>query len=325
VPRHRLGVVLIVPPPVDREVDALRRACGDGSVERVPPHLTLVAPVNVRADRLDDALAVIRRAAATSRPLTLTLGPAASFLPANPVLYLAVGGDEGAVEALRSQVLVDPLAREAAWPFVPHVTLVDEGRPERVAAAVGVLADARFEVTFARVHLLHETIDAGRRRVWRPLADAALAAPAVVGRGGLELELAVSERLPLDVAGWAERTWEGHGREQYGDDWRADEPLAVTARRDGAVVGVAEGRLRGGEGYLARLVTAPEARGQGVGSHLLAAFEAECRRRGGEEVTLRAIAGGPAERFYRERGFTLRTALPRWRHGRDFVQLVRRL
>jgi 2'-5' RNA ligase/GNAT superfamily N-acetyltransferase len=325
VPRLRLGVVLLVPPPQDREVDALRRACGDGSIDRIPPHLTLVPPVNVRSEDLDRALDVLRRAGAATRPFTATVGPAASFLPDNPVLYLAVGGDVAAIEALRTRVFVEPLDRQLTWPFVPHVTLVDEGVPERVAAAVGVLADARLEVTFERVHLLHEAEGVGGGRAWRPLADAALSAPAVVARGGLELELAMSERLPPDVAAWAERTWEAYGRDQYGEDWRVDEPLALTARREGRVVGVAEGLVRGAEGYLAELVTAPEVRGEGVGSHLLAAFQAECRRRGATELTLRTVAGGAAKRFYRERGFTVRASLPRWRHRRDFVHLVRRL
>ncbi len=50
----------------------------------MPAHLTLVPPVNVREDRLGEALAVLRRAAAATRSLTLTLGPPATFLPDNP-------------------------------------------------------------------------------------------------------------------------------------------------------------------------------------------------------------------------------------------------
>ena len=54
--RSRVGVVLLVPSPIDREIDALRRAVGDGTYERVPAHLTLVPPVNVHEDRFDDAI-----------------------------------------------------------------------------------------------------------------------------------------------------------------------------------------------------------------------------------------------------------------------------
>src|SRR5438876_11352846 len=112
MPRVRVGVALLVPPPVDREIDALRRACGDGALGRIPAHLTLVPPVNVRDDRLHDALDVLRGAAAATRPFVVELGPPATFLPDSPTLYLAVTGDGvETVDALRERVFVEPLAR----------------------------------------------------------------------------------------------------------------------------------------------------------------------------------------------------------------------
>jgi 2'-5' RNA ligase len=83
MPRRRLGVVLLVPGPVAVEVDGLRQACGDGALERVASHLTLVPPVNVRDERVRDALDVVRGAAASARPVTVTLGPPATFAPAS--------------------------------------------------------------------------------------------------------------------------------------------------------------------------------------------------------------------------------------------------
>src|SRR5687768_1707749 len=116
MPRRRFGVALLIPPPLDREIDGLRRACGDGSLGRIPPHLTLVPPVNVREDAVDRALAVLRAAAASLGGLTLSLGPAATFHPHTPVLYLAVGGDLERLARLRDEVFVAPLARRLTWP-----------------------------------------------------------------------------------------------------------------------------------------------------------------------------------------------------------------
>ena len=96
MPRRRLGVVLLIPPPIAHEVDGLRRALGDGFLGRVAPHVTLIPPVNVREDDLSAALAVVRGAAASTGPLTLELGPVETFLPVNPVVYLAVGRPEPA-------------------------------------------------------------------------------------------------------------------------------------------------------------------------------------------------------------------------------------
>jgi len=253
-------VALLLPAPLGAEVDGLRRALGDGSLGRIPAHLTLVPPVNVREDRLGDALAVLRAAAAATRPFTVALGPPATFLPDSPTLYLAVR-DDARVRALRDMVFVDPLARPLTWPFVPHVTLADEAGPARIDAALAALSDYTVEATFNRAHLLRE----GSGRVWAPIADVSFGPPAVVGRGGLPVELTVSERpdpgaTALDLAA----------------------PLTVTARVDGRVAGYAEGRLEGRTARISALVVDDDYEHLDIERHLLAAFRAEAVARGGQ-------------------------------------------
>jgi GNAT superfamily N-acetyltransferase/2'-5' RNA ligase len=296
--KMRLGVALVMPPPLDREVDTLRRATGDGTFGRVPPHCTLVPPVNVRADRLADALAVLRDAAAVTRPIRARLGPPTTFLPDNPVLYLPFEEGAGAVVALRERVFRDPLARPLTWPFVPHVTVADEVDPDRVRAAQAALCDYRTDVTFDRVHLLQE----GPGRVWAPIADVALDAPAVVGRGGLPVELWVADGLDPEARALSEREWEAYNASAHGRG-RSTELLAITARRDGRVLGVAEGESWGGVAYLSNLVVAASERGQGVGSRLLAAFESQAAERGCHRLAVRVWGGSAAEGFYRHRGW----------------------
>ncbi len=256
-------MALLLPPPLDAEIDGLRRALGDGALGRIPAHLTLVPPLNVREDRLGEALAVLRKAAAATRPFTVALGPPSTFLPDNPTLHLSVP-DGVAVRALRDRVFVDPLARSLTWPFVPHVTLADEADPDRIEAALAVLADYRVEVTFNRVHLLRE----GPGRIWTPIADATFAVPSVIGRGGLPVELTVSQQVDGDAA-------------RLGPT-----PLVVTARSDGAVAGYAEGWCRGSVAHLSMLTVAEDARHLGVADHLLAAFRSEAATRGCDELTL---------------------------------------
>jgi 2'-5' RNA ligase len=170
MPRRRLGVVLLLPEPAATEVDGLRRALGDGTLGRIPAHLTLVPPVNVREDDMPGALDVLRQAAAQTRPLDVRLGPATTFHPTTPVIYLGVDGDVAALEALRGRIFRPPLERPLTLPFVPHVTLADELDPDRIPAAVAALADYVVDVRFEAVHVLEE----GRGRVWRPIADATL-------------------------------------------------------------------------------------------------------------------------------------------------------
>jgi 2'-5' RNA ligase len=170
VPRRRLGVALLLPPPVATEVDGLRRALGDGALGRIPAHLTLVPPVNVAEGALADAVVVLREAAKTTRPLNLRLGPPTTFEPVTPVVYLAVAGDVETLHALRERVFVPPLARDLTHPFVPHVTLADDMDPGRIPAALAGIADYVADVHIDALHLLEE----GRGRVWRAIAEAPL-------------------------------------------------------------------------------------------------------------------------------------------------------
>jgi len=300
VPKSRLGVALLLPPPVCHEVDGLRWALGDPALGRIPSHVTLVPPVNVREDAVPDALDVLRRAAAESRPFRLTLGPVATFLPVNPVAYLAVGGDLEALHALRNRVFAPPLERPLTWPFVPHVTIADEAGPERIEAAVVALADFAAEVVFDCVHLLQQ-FDS---RVWRPIADAPFDAPAVVGRGGpgMELELTVSERLDVEAQAFEAREWaaEPTGERRV--------PLAVTARRGGRVVGVAGGRVApdAKAAHLSTLIVAADERGTGAGAQLVAAFVSAAVDHGAERATVRTRNEG----FYRRLGWRELARLP---------------
>jgi 2'-5' RNA ligase len=289
VPRLRLGVALLVPRPDDVAVNALRAAVGDPALNRIPAHLTLVPPVNVREDRLDDALAVLRRGAAEVEAFTLQLGSPVTFLPVNPVLYLPVTGGEEPLNRLREAVFTEPLARPLSWPFVPHVTLADEASPERIFAAQEALADFRLEFTVASVHLLRE----GPDRRWQPIADANLGPPAVVGRGGLELSLTRSEQEEPGVA------------RMIGLN-----PFCITARRAGKPVGQVAGFVRGDEAVLERLAVAEPEQGQGVGTQLVAAAEALAAESGCVSIVSAAAPGTRVAAFLAGRGWAeLRRAL----------------
>jgi 2'-5' RNA ligase len=281
--RLRLGVAFLLPPDVAAEVNGLRRAVGDTSLPRIPPHVTLVPPVNVRGEHGGAALAVLRSAAAAApTEITLTLGPPATFLPVNPVLYLVVDGDLVALHALRDRVFKPPLERPLSWPFVPHVTLADEASPDRIEAAITALASYTAVARIDRLHLLQEVKGPQGRR-WEPLADAAFGPPAVIGRGGLALELTASRLVDPEAA----ELLEGLSLPPVAG---ADRRTVITARREDKVVGVAIACLTPDGGSVGVLV-APPCRRQGIGSHLLAAVEAGVRRE--EWGCSRLLAIGP--------------------------------
>lgn len=292
--RQRLGVVLLVPQPLATEVDGIRRALGDGSRERVPPHITLVAPVNVAERDLPRAFTIVRTAASTIAPLTMRLGPVASFAPVNPVAYLQVGGEPQVLEALerlRASCLQGPLERVPTHPFVPHVTVADELSEARLDASVALLDGWSVETTFDRAHVLAELPG----RIWRPVADAPLGErPAVVGRGSLPLELSVSGGPDVEAAALLSMEHDAAGR-----------PFAISARRDDVVVAAAWGWSARGSLEVADLAVAAEHRGQGIGRHLLAAVVALARRRACDRVGADAPPDGGGGALLAAAGFRL--------------------
>jgi 2'-5' RNA ligase len=173
VARHRLGVVLLVPEPWSTEVDGVRRALGDEALTRIPSHVTLVPPVNVRDEDLAEAFDLVHAAAADCPPLLLQLGPVTTFAPVNPVAYLAVTGDPVVLVhliALKDALHAGPLDRPADHDFVPHVTVASDLSDDRLEASVVALSHYAADVTFERVHVLAEQPG----HIWVPVADAAL-------------------------------------------------------------------------------------------------------------------------------------------------------
>jgi 2'-5' RNA ligase len=303
--RRRLGVVVVLDPPWSDEVDGLRRALGERSRTRIAPHVTLIPPVNVRQDDLGGVLALLRRAAATvAGPITVDVGPPATFLPATSVLHLPVTGEGMASLArVRASMLAGPLDRPSPWPWVPHVTLL-EGPEDRITAAIAVLADYRVSTTVDRVVLLEQRRSESGAR-WVPLADVGFGPRVVVGRGGRELELTVGRMLDPEAGALMARSaspevwpevWEGADGAsdseagERGPDGPGPHPVVCTSRREGEVLGVGAA-WSGPAGPCCEVVVDPAARGEGIGRHLWARI-ASVLADAGREMPGPAPAGG---------------------------------
>jgi 2'-5' RNA ligase/GNAT superfamily N-acetyltransferase len=306
VARHRIAVALLVAEPLATEIDGLRRALGADERELVPPHITLISPINLRDKELLAGLDVVRRSAEQVTPLSVTLGPATTFAPVTPTVHLAVSGEDlPALHSLRSaMVAMAPLHRPDPFDYVPHVTVAQElDPPDRIAPAVDALSSWQAEATFDRVHVLRQS-DGG---TWKPFADAPLAASAVVGRGGLEVELTVTARpepegaalLAVDGAG------AGEGR-----------PFAVNARLGERVAGAAWGWTSGSVAIIADLAVADAHRNKGIGRKVLAAVESEAAKRNCDVLIIAAPGGGPAAALLQGAG---------WQAAGDAVADGRRL
>jgi 2'-5' RNA ligase len=123
----------------------------------LPPHLTLLPPVHDQAEA-GLLAARLERVAGRSPALALTVGPSATFLPAEPVVYFRVGGD--GLPGLHGwhRELAGEFPRAAgALPFVPHVTLVRGLAHEVLLDCLAATRDMAWDVTIETVHLISMT------------------------------------------------------------------------------------------------------------------------------------------------------------------------
>jgi 2'-5' RNA ligase len=262
-PRSRLGVMLVIPGATAIEIDGLRRAVGSSALQRIPPHVTVVPPFNIDDARITEIVDQMRSAAADEAPIRVRLGPAATFWPRNPVVYLQVA-DDGGVARLHHRFVTNERR-----PFVPHVTVGERVEAERIGPCVAALSRYAAEVTITEVQLMR--FDPVHRH-WDVIADAPLGGARVIGRGGLEVTVDTGSVVGPAAAHLVDTTF------------------VITARREGAVVGAATGTV-GVDLRLTQLVVDPAVRGQGIGRHVLAAVE----RFGVEHGCGRAIAHGRSE------------------------------
>ena len=197
--RLRLGVIARLPEPLAIHVQAWRRALGDPAAERIEPHLTLVPPQTLAEDGLDQAAALLERAAAEAVPFLVELDGTATFLPDSAVAYLVVREGGPALAHLDAVLRAPPLDRRT-HPFQPHVTVVQDLPADRIEAAARELAGFRAAFPVRELALLREERDAGRGKVWRPLATVTVGASTAI-REVPFTEAASAALLLLDRAG----------------------------------------------------------------------------------------------------------------------------
>jgi GNAT superfamily N-acetyltransferase len=168
------------------------------------------------------------------------------------------------------------------------VTLADEAPPERISAAMEALGNYSAVVEADRAVLLEE-----RERHWWPLADACFGAPAIVGRGGLDLVMVEGRLLGPDVLALFD------AEQAVPEGGLVPDRLCgtvLTGLRDDRVVGAASAwRERATGATHAGVLVEAGSRNQGVGRALLMAVEAAMARLGWAPE--RVIGHGPAAFF----------------------------
>jgi 2'-5' RNA ligase len=285
MPRRKLGVALLIPRNIAPEIDGIRRALGTADQAQVPPHITLVLPVNVREEDVDTAIALVRDAAAAEQPIDVVIGPLETFYPVTPVLYLRVSGPGlDTITRLRDALDTGPLAQELTHPFVAHVTLNADATDAQITGAMASITHFVEHAKLDTITVLEQDDD----KVWRPIADAPLGTEPVTRTiGGTPVTMAVT-KYPTHVGSTMGR-------------YRS---VSVEAIVDGRVVGLAHGHyMPDGVAWLDELVVIRETRGTGIGAQLARAFVDAARDLTATEV--RAVRGSTIAGFLVRFGFTV--------------------
>lgn len=168
----RIAVAIPVPPPFDGVIACQREAAGDPMAWSVPPHVTLVPPVDLAERALPAVEEHLVDAVAGMEPFEIHLRGTDTFRPVSPVVFLALRSGADEVAALEERVRSGVLGSERAFPFHPHVTLAQAVDPESLDRAGRNMAafEARFTVTCVRLYRY------GPDGAWRPVADHRLGA-----------------------------------------------------------------------------------------------------------------------------------------------------
>jgi 2'-5' RNA ligase len=150
-----MGVAIAVPEPYGSRLRELRAGFGDSLARTVPSHVTLLPPLDIGADDLDETCALLDKTAGTIPSFRMRLSGTGSFRPISPVVYVAVHGGYVATEVLAGQLRAAVAAPPAAFPFHPHVTVAQNLDDPTLDRAHETLRDfeCEFEVSEFALYL----------------------------------------------------------------------------------------------------------------------------------------------------------------------------
>lgn len=143
-----VGVAIPIPEPWGSQLQAYRESLGDPMAELIPPHITLVPPVDLAPAVADDIEEHLTEAGRAVAPFVVNLRGTATFRPLSPVVFLALAEGISGCERLERAVRSGPLGVDLNFPYHPHVTVAHELEDDVLDRAFGDLAsfEARFTV-----------------------------------------------------------------------------------------------------------------------------------------------------------------------------------
>ncbi len=129
-----IGVSLAVPEPWGSRLQDFRVTNGDRHGATIPSHITLVPPIEVEQEQLNEVERHLDQVASSSAPYRIHLRGSGTFRPVSPVVFVNLVEGISQTEQLAHDCRRGPLPAEQDFPYHPHVTvahLLDDARLDR--------------------------------------------------------------------------------------------------------------------------------------------------------------------------------------------------
>lgn len=143
-----IGVAIPIPEPWGSELQRFRDSIGDPMAGHIPPHITLVPPVDLAPGVALEVHEHLADAAGAVDPFDVHLRGTGTFRPLSSVVFIALAEGISGCEALEREVRSGPLGVDLTYPYHPHVTVAHEVEDAILDRTFEELADfeARFTV-----------------------------------------------------------------------------------------------------------------------------------------------------------------------------------
>lgn len=143
-----IGVAIPIPDPWSSQLQRFRESIGDPMASHIPPHITLVPPVDLAPSVALDVHQHLADAAGSVAPFEVHLRGTGTFRPVSPVVFVSLAEGISGCERLEREVRSGPLGVDLSYPYHPHVTVAHDVEDDILERAFDELAafEARFAV-----------------------------------------------------------------------------------------------------------------------------------------------------------------------------------
>ena len=135
-----IGVAIVISSPA-REILEQARAGYEPTAGQMPPHVTVLAPLDVDDETMTAVVRHLERVALATKPFSLSMRGTGTFRPVSPVVFVVVSTGVSDCADLEASVRSGDMAVEARYPYHPHVTLAHDVADSMLDRAMGELSD----------------------------------------------------------------------------------------------------------------------------------------------------------------------------------------